>query len=194
MTRRLLSTLAALAAVTAAPLAHAAQTSAECLDRLTMEAARIHQFQTMMMTVSLRCKAHGVDVEGSFARMLDVHRAAFGAADRVMHAFVSPAHGFVDRRAFDTYLTQVANRYGGGASNPTACTAIDRTLQTVIADASGRRLHFAATAMIAHPEMERLACSVPAQKPAPSAGVGAPARAASPATVALAAPPARPQK
>lgn len=173
MSRCVLSTLAALAAALAAPLAHAAQDSADCLDRLTLEAARIHQFQTMMMTVSLRCKPHGVDVEGSFARMLDVHRAAFGAADRVMHAFVSPAHGFADRRAFDTYLTQVANRYGGGASNPTACTAIDRTIQTVIADASGRRLHFAVTAMIAHPEMERLACR---------------------AIVPNAVPPARPQK
>jgi hypothetical protein len=78
----------------------------------------------------------------------------------------------------------VANRYGGGATNPMACAALDRAIKSVIADTSGSKLHFVASAMIAKPEMERFACA-PAQQ-------GAPASVST--AVAMASPQAQPKK
>ncbi|PTR12488.1 hypothetical protein C8K11_103416 [Novosphingobium sp. GV055] len=188
-----------LLALCHAPLVQAAapppiSPPASCLDSPTFEAARFHQFQTMMMTVSLRCKSHGMDVESSFSRMMIVHQGVFAAADKAIRGYISPAHGFADKRAFDSYATLVANRYGGGATNLQACTAIDRAIKTVTADITGTTLRFVATAMVAHPEMERMACALvgqptrPGTTPAPPAAAGA-------ATIAMASPAApRPGK
>ncbi len=189
-----------LAALCHAPLAQAATPPLppSCLDSPTFEAARFHQFQTMMMTVSLRCKSHGMDVETSFSRMMIVHQGVFAAADKAIRGYISPAHGFADKRAFDSYATLVANRYGGGATNLQACTAIDRAIKTVTADITGATLRFVATAMVAHPEMERMACALVGQPTTPGMTPGAnPTRpgAAGAATIAMASPAApRPGK
>ena len=175
---------ALICALFGASVAQAAEPVASCLDTATLAAARTHQFQTMMMTVSLRCKTYGVDVETSFSQMMQVHQAVFSAADKAVHGYIGPAHGFADKRAYDTYATLVANRYGGGATNPMACAALDRAIKSVIADTSGSKLHFVASAMIAKPEMERFACA-PAQQ-------GAPASVST--AVAMASPQAQPKK
>jgi hypothetical protein len=167
MARHRSAALALLGMICAAPAAQAAAPlPPSCLDLPTLEAARVHQFQTMMMAVSLRCRAHGVDVESSFSRMMAAHRATFAAADRVMHGYVTPAHGFAGAHAFDSYATVLANRYGGGATSLATCGAIDGAMRAVTADASGARLHGVALAMIGRPEMDRLACAATSAKPA----------------------------
>lgn len=155
VTRRHAALLAllALAANAASPAA-----AATCLDVPTLEAARINQFQTLAMTVSLRCRVVSGRVEERFSQLMMVHRGYFAAADRVMHGFVGARHGFSGAHAFDSYATLLANRYGGGATTPAACSAMERALDAATNDASGRTLHRIAVAMVAEPEAQRLGC------------------------------------
>ena len=53
-----------------------------CLDRETITAARVHEFETMMMAVTLRCKAIGTDIGPVIEAMMGTHRPIFAAADR----------------------------------------------------------------------------------------------------------------
>lgn len=145
--------LVALAASAASPAG-----AATCLDVPTLEAARINQFQTLAMTVSLRCREVSGRVEERFSQLMMVHRGYFAAADRVMHGFVGAGHGFSGAHAFDSYATLLANRYGGGATTPAACTAMEHALDAATNDVSGRTLHRIAMAMVAEPEAQRLGC------------------------------------
>lgn len=151
-----------LAAAAATLVFGQAAQAAPCLDPALREAARLHQFETLVMTVALRCKPHGVDVEASLSRMMAVHAAYFGAADRLVRGYLDGGHNGgragATAHAFDAYATRVANRYGGGASNPLACQAVDETVRAVIADPGGATLHRVASAMVAESEMERQAC------------------------------------
>ncbi len=119
---------AMLVALCHAPLAQAAapppiSLPASCLDSPTFEAARFHQFQTMMMTVSLRCKSHGMDVETSFSRMMIVHQGVFAAAradDKYVHHEIPDCVGREDRyprrRAWLTRCLRVAATRGRNRS------------------------------------------------------------------------------
>lgn len=147
--------LAALAAL--AGLVISAPASAQgCLDRETLVAARINEFGTMMMAVSLRCKAIGVDIAPGYEAMLGAHHGLFAAADRRLHAFFgSEAH------AFDAYATRLGNRYGGGATDPASC----EQFQSVARDLAGRpdsvSLGRVVFAMVAQPRIEGAACAKP---------------------------------
>lgn len=107
--------LAALLAVAGLGTAASAQAAA-CLDRETVTAARVHEFQTLMMAVSLRCKAVAIDIAPSYEAMLDSHRAMFSAADRRVRS-----HFNAQPRAYERYATTLGNKYGGGATNPASC-------------------------------------------------------------------------
>ena len=77
---------AAMAAMVALPLAPpAAQAAAAvCPDQATVQAARIVEFQTMMMGVSVRCKHVGVGISDHLDEMNSARRTMLGEAnDRV---------------------------------------------------------------------------------------------------------------
>ena len=127
-----------------------------CLDRETLTAARIHEFETMMMAVSLRCKAIGSDIVPVYEAMLGTHRPIFAAADRRLRAFFAP-----QKRAFESYSTQLGNRYGGGATDPANCMRFERVARELADKPGVSSLGRVVFAMIERPRISGVTCPAP---------------------------------
>ncbi|WP_298288370.1 hypothetical protein [Novosphingobium sp.] len=137
------------------PFAQSAQAQA-CLDRPTLAAARLHEFEAMMMAVSLRCRAIGVDISAGHEAMAKTHRPAFAAAGRHLRAF------FGDQgRAFDAYATRVGNRYGGGATDPANCRRFETVAQDLAATPGVASLGKVVFAMVDEPRISGPLCPKP---------------------------------
>ena len=156
MSRRLtcVALMAALTGVALAAPAHAA-----CIDHQTATAARIHQFETMMMVVSLRCARIGYDMRGTYENMVIAHQAPFGqAATRLRHYLggdgIDPHSG-----GFDRYATILGNSYGGGATTLSACQTLDQVAGELAKVPDVRLLAQVAETLIARPRLDEMACA-----------------------------------
>jgi hypothetical protein len=154
---RLLSRTAAALALAGLVLAAPAQ--AACIDRQTATAARIHQFETMMMVVSLRCTRIGYDMRASYEGMVTAHQAPFGqAATRLRHFLggdgVDPHSG-----GFDRYSTILGNAYGGGATTFSTCQTLDQVAGELAKVPDVRLLAQVAEVLIARPKLDEMACA-----------------------------------
>lgn len=144
--------LAMAAILLAASPAHAEA----CLDRETLTAARIHEFETMMMAVTLRCKAIGTDIAPVYEAMLGTHRPVFSAADRRLRSFFAP-----QKRAYESYMTQLGNRYGGGATDPANCRRFERVAKELADKPGVSSLGRVVFAMIDRPRISGAVCPAP---------------------------------
>lgn len=128
----------------------------QCLDRQTLAAARVQEFGAMMMAVSLRCRAIGVDIAPGYEAMLGAHQRAFAAADRHLRTFhAGQGH------AFDRYTTQLGNRYGGGATDPANCRRFEHVASDLAAKPDAASLGRVALAMVAQPRLGGRVCPLP---------------------------------
>ena len=163
MTMRRSGALALLAACLA--LAGVDTVRAACIDETLTHAARLHEFEMLMMNVSLRCSLMGVDMRPHYEAMVSAHQAQFdGAAQRLQHYFATSGqaetrHGGL----YDRYATLIANRYGGGNTSLDSCHLFDSVVVEITRAAgdSGRTLGAVAHAMVEHPVLERATCVVP---------------------------------
>lgn len=126
-----------------------------CLDRETLTAARVHEFSTMMLAVSLRCRAIGVDIGAGNSAMLATHGPVFAAAHRRLQAFFAP-----DEHAFDGYATRLGNRYGAGATDPANCRRFESVARDLAASPGPASLGRVVFAMVAQPKIAGPACPV----------------------------------
>jgi hypothetical protein len=135
---------------------------AACADRQTASAARLHEFETMMMTVSLRCRTIGIDMRDDFEAMSSKYQADFtGAGKQVQRFFgVSVKRG----GDYDRYAVAVANKYGAGSTTSRNCKLLQKVVSFVtgIAD-GGESLVLAAEAMIPRSTLEARSCPDTAQ-------------------------------
>ena len=115
----LASCVAGLALIFAGPL-HASA----CWDAPTVGAARISEFETMLMVSSLRCRAIGFDFHESYERFAETYKDAFGAAQLTLKAHFD-AGGSDGGREYDRYLIGVANFYGIGRTDAATCQAFE---------------------------------------------------------------------
>ncbi len=147
---------APLGLLLALALANPAQ--AACADREVANAARLTEFQTMMMAVSLRCLTIGVDMRNDFDAMTTRYSADFSGADEQVRRFFGPP---TKKRggAYDRYAVVVANKYGGGTTTPRNCKLLNKVVTTVtrISD-GGTALVAVAGAMIPRSTLEALSC------------------------------------
>jgi hypothetical protein len=134
---------------------------AACIDEPVLAAARLHEFETMMMDVSLRCNRIGVAMQGHFNAMVGVHHAQLDqASQRLQRFFARDAvadaqHGGL----YDRYATLIANRYGAGNTSLDTCRVFDALADEVSrAGDGGRVLGAVALAMIGHPLLESATC------------------------------------
>jgi hypothetical protein len=138
---------------------------AACIDESLAHAARLHEFEMLMMNVSLRCSLMGVDMRPHYEAMVAAHQAQFdSAAQRLQHYFATTGapetrHGGL----YDRYATLIANRYGGGNTSLDSCRIFDSVAVEVTRAApdNGRTLSAVAQAMVEHPVLERATCVVP---------------------------------
>lgn len=103
--------------------------AAGCWDAPHIGAARVAEFQTLMMVATLRCKSIGVDLHDRYEHFLEVHRATLrGAQDNLRLHFAEGAPRgapvAASGGAFDHFLTGVANFYGMGSTNAGVCERV----------------------------------------------------------------------
>lgn len=146
-----------LLAVAALGLAQPAQ--AACIDAPTASAARLHEFETMMMAVSLRCARVGVDMRADYDTMVTTYRTQFEAAGARLQAFFAALDGKRKGAGYDRYSTLLANRYGGGQTTGEACGLLAGVTREVIKAREGAKVLLAvAEAMIARSALEAATC------------------------------------
>jgi hypothetical protein len=151
------------AVVTAAALAlvGAQSVQAACIDPPVAQAARLHEFETLMMTVSLRCSLRGVAMQPHYEAMVSSHQAHFDAAVQRLQGFFATSSAPETRHGglYDRYATMIANRYGGGETSLDSCRLFDAVAAELSAARDeGRTLAAVAEAMVRHPVLERATC------------------------------------
>lgn len=126
-----------------------------CLDRETLVAAKVHEFEAMMMAVKLRCRAIGMDISADYEAMLSTHAPVFAAAGRRLRAH------FAEGRTYEAYATQLGNRYGGGATDPANCQRFDTVARSLAAQPAVSALGKVVTAMVTQPRIAGAVCPRP---------------------------------
>ena len=107
--------IAITAAFAAMMLGVAPARAAGCWSDAALEAARIRQFETMMMVSTLRCRLTGTDFSENYNRFVREKRPVLVEAGETMRGQFALAVGA--QRALDAYddfMTKTANGYGGG--------------------------------------------------------------------------------
>ena len=125
----------------------------ECLDSETMMAARLHEFSAIMLTVTLRCRAIGVDIVPRYEEMLRVHAPAINASVRRLRNYFSKS-----THAFDNYTTALGNRYGGGATDPANCRRFEKVSADLALAPDLPSLARVVFAMVPKPHVEGISC------------------------------------
>jgi len=101
--------LAAIAALLATPA------QANCWSKEAIAAAKIREFETMLMVSALRCRTSGRDFLARYNQFVREGRPILAQVNDVLRQqFVSdfgPGRGL---NAYDGFVTSIANRYGAG--------------------------------------------------------------------------------
>ncbi len=133
---------------------------AACIDHATASAARLNEFETMMMVVSLRCTRIGVNMRPQFDGMVDAHQASFGQATTRLRKYLG-GNGFdVHSGQFDRYATIVANKYGGGRTSIDNCQMLDQVVGELAKAPDITVLAMVADQMVGRPTLDAMACAV----------------------------------
>lgn len=164
-TRRSLIRQRAVLLLAALALTGAQSAQATCIDPPVTSAARLHEFSTLMMDVSLRCGLMGVRMQPHYETMISAHQALFDdAVRRLQHYFATTTAAGDDARhggLYDRYATLIANRYGAGNTSLDSCHVFDAVaVEVARAGDGGRMLGAVAQAMIVHPVLEQATCAV----------------------------------
>lgn len=128
------------------------QTAQACAADDLASAARLVEFETLMMTVSLRCTRAGMDLRPAYDSMIAASAMRFEQAQEALARQLGNSRG----AGYDRYVTQVANRYGGGVTDPTRC-AMFRAVATELAQ-NPSQLPLVADAMVPSPLLREAGC------------------------------------
>lgn len=134
---------------------------AQCADAAVVSAARLHEFEMLMMDVSMRCYMMGVDMRPHYDAMVTTHRPIFdGAAQQLRHFFGADVPGAARHgTGYDRYATLIANKYGAGNTSLDHCRVFDAIAVELTQSPEGpRELDTVARAMIEHPSLEQASC------------------------------------
>lgn len=119
--------LARLIALLGAGLAlHAPLAAQGCARVDAGAAARIVEFNALMLATSLRCRMVGVDIMPDYDRLLLAHARDFKEADDTLMAGFTGATPRDKRLSYDQYKIGLSNLYGGGKSSTSSCTQFAR--------------------------------------------------------------------
>ena len=109
------------AGVTAAALLATAPAQASgCWKPESTAAAKVRDLQSRLMVATLRCRAIGADIEGSYGAFVRGNRDTLQAANALLKAQFATGDR-AGERAYDSFATALANQYGGDATNEHLC-------------------------------------------------------------------------
>lgn len=104
-----------LAAAAAAAMIFSGSASAACWSPRAIEAAKVRDFETMLMVATLRCRTQGVSMGEDYNRFVREKRAVLVAVNDELRT--QTADGRTGRAALDAYdrfVTAIANSHGAG--------------------------------------------------------------------------------
>jgi hypothetical protein len=109
-----------------------AQAHAACWSDQAADAALVRDFDTMLMTATLRCRHQGVDLTASYNKFVREKRAVLVQANETLRShFASEAAGARALDAFDRYATALANSHGAGDAGVT-CVDYQRLVEAAV--------------------------------------------------------------
>lgn len=104
-----------LAAAAAAAMMFCGSANAACWSPRAIEAAKVRDFDTMLMVATLRCRTQGVVMGDAYNRFVREKRAVLSAVNDELRAQTADGRrGKVALEAYDRFVTSIANRHGAG--------------------------------------------------------------------------------
>lgn len=101
--------LAAIAALLATPA------QANCWSKETIAAAKVREFETMLMVSALRCRNSGHDFLAKYNHFVRQGRPVLAHANEKLRTHFVTIHGAGrGLNHYDGFVTSIANRYGAG--------------------------------------------------------------------------------
>jgi hypothetical protein len=152
--KRAMTIAGAVLALVATPV------NAACWTESEVAAAKVRDFDTMLMVSGLRCRFQSAALLTTYNAMVARHRVALTEANMRLKGHFTPAIGGAN--ALDRYITQVANRYGAGADE-LSCASLQSIADAAMTEpATLAALTSLADRAAVRPELPGGACGVPA--------------------------------
>ncbi|MEP6786297.1 MAG: hypothetical protein ABI898_11230 [Sphingomonadales bacterium] len=108
---------------------------AACWTPQQVSAAKVRDFDTMLMVSALRCRFESRQLVNDYNTMVMRHRAGLSEMNRTLGARFKAIHGEREGlNQLDRYVTQVANHYGAGTSEQLTCASLVSIAEAAIAE------------------------------------------------------------
>lgn len=142
--------LAALAALLATPA------QAACWSKDAIAAAKVREFETMLMVSALRCRTSGRDFLARYNQFVRQGRPVLVRANETLRAQFSAEYGTArGLNAYDGFVTSLANRYGAGTDGLSCADLSDITSAALAGSGSLANLERLADAADIRPKVGR---------------------------------------
>lgn len=141
-------------AVVAALLATPAQ--ANCWTKEAVAAAKIREFETMLMVSALRCRTSGRDFLARYNQFVREGRPILTQVNEALRTQFTADYGAGrGLNAYDGFVTSIANRYGAGIAELSCGDLSDITNAAIAGSRSVVQLERLADAADIHPRVGR---------------------------------------
>lgn len=142
----------------------AATPAAACWSETAVAAAKVRDLETMLMVSALRCRFSGGDLLARYNSFVAASRPALVEVNDHLRQHFSEEVGRADALdAYDSYVTAVANRYGGGVDGVDCRDLEDVTTAAEAEGASFENLVALAERAGARPLLDGQQCNVPSR-------------------------------
>lgn len=142
--------LAVVAALLATPV------QAACWSKEAVAAAKIREFETMLMVSALRCRNGGRDFLARYNQFVREGRPVLTKVNDTLRAqFTSEMGAGRGLNAYDGFVTSIANRYGAGVADLNCGDLSDITNAAVAGSRSAAQLEQLADAADIRPPVGR---------------------------------------
>lgn len=109
--------------------------AATCWTPQQVAAAKVRDFDTMLMVSALRCRFESRELANDYNAMVMRHRSGLSETNRTLGARFKGIYGEREGlNRLDRYVTQVANHYGAGTSEGLSCASLSSIAQAAIAE------------------------------------------------------------
>ncbi len=108
--------------------------AASCFSKAELEASHVRQLQTEFMVAALSCEKHPtVDITGKYNAFVKKYQKELGSNAKDLRGHFSRNYGASQSRAFDAYMTTLANDASmHGQKSAAFCEVTDLTIDKVL--------------------------------------------------------------
>ena len=96
-----------------------------CWNETQVAAAQVRNLQSRLMVGTMQCRARGIDITHAYNRFVTANRSTIRSANRVLLVQFQDGFGNDGDYQYDRFATSLANRYGGGETDPWICADME---------------------------------------------------------------------